>query len=73
VLEGKANVQARNVETLWVPLHDAASRGHTQVVQVLLSLDAPVFPRTPTGETPIILAQPFPDCVKVLCKSFMHT
>lgn len=65
-MKGGANVQARNAETGWVPLHDAASRGHSEVVQVLLSLNVPVHPRTPNGETPLMLAQPFPECVKIL-------
>ncbi|GLH05352.1 Tyrosine-protein kinase Shark [Gryllus bimaculatus] len=54
---GYANIQARNSETGWVPLHEAASRGHKEVVKVLLSLNAPVNPRTVANDTPADLAR----------------
>ncbi|XP_063220076.1 tyrosine-protein kinase Shark-like [Bacillus rossius redtenbacheri] len=53
---GFANIQARNSETGWVPLHEAASRGHKDVVNVLLSLNAPANPRTSANEIPADLA-----------------
>lgn len=40
----------------WVPLHEAASRGHIEVVQALLSLNAPVRPRTNNNDTPATIA-----------------
>lgn len=70
-MKGNANVQARNAETGWVPLHDAASRGHSEVVQVLLTLNTPAHPRTPKGETPLMLAQSYPDCAKILRKVYL--
>lgn len=57
IQKGQAQVQIRNAETGWVALHEAASRGLSEVVQVLLSLNAPAHPRTPQGETPITIAQ----------------
>lgn len=39
-----------------VPLHEAACRGHKEVVQVLLSLQAPLLPRTVSNQTPYDLA-----------------
>ncbi|XP_067008964.1 tyrosine-protein kinase Shark [Anabrus simplex] len=65
---GYANIQARNTETGWVPLHEAASRGHKEVVRVLLSLNAPVNPRTLANDTPADLARRnnHLDCAKIL-------
>ncbi|XP_049955937.1 tyrosine-protein kinase Shark isoform X2 [Schistocerca serialis cubense] len=65
---GYANVQVRNTETGWVPLHEAASRGHKEVVQVLLSLNAPLRPRTLANDTPADLARRnnHIECAKIL-------
>jgi hypothetical protein len=41
----------------WVGLHEAASRGHLEVVELLLSLNAPARPRTVLNETPEQLAE----------------
>ncbi|XP_018327039.1 tyrosine-protein kinase Shark [Agrilus planipennis] len=57
VQSGKANIQARNTENGWVPLHEAASRGHKDVVKELLSLNAPVLPRTNDEHLPFQLAR----------------
>lgn len=38
-------------------MHDAASRGHKEIVKELLSLNAPVNPRTNTNKLPIDLAR----------------
>ena len=54
---GGANIQIRHTETGHVPLHEAASNGHIDVVTVLLSLNAPANPRTVNNETPADLAQ----------------
>ncbi|XP_054269206.1 tyrosine-protein kinase Shark [Macrosteles quadrilineatus] len=56
VESGKANVQIRNPNTGCVPLHEAASRGHRDVVQVLLNLHAPLRPRDGENQTPFDLA-----------------
>ncbi|XP_021915716.1 tyrosine-protein kinase shark isoform X1 [Zootermopsis nevadensis] len=65
---GFANIQARNSDTGWVPLHEAASRGHKEVVRVLLSLNAPVNPRTIANDTPVDLAMRngHQDCARIL-------
>ncbi|XP_071442937.1 tyrosine-protein kinase Shark isoform X2 [Hetaerina americana] len=67
---GGANVQVRNTETGWVPLHEAAYRGHVEVVRALLALDAPAHPRTPGGgdKTPADLAAEgdFTECEEIL-------
>ncbi|KAL0268767.1 UNVERIFIED_CONTAM: hypothetical protein PYX00_010583 [Menopon gallinae] len=70
IQEGKAQVQGRNANTGWVPLHEAANRGFSEVIQLLLGLNAPARPRTQDGETPIMLAQRkgFQDCVDILNK-----
>ncbi|KAL1122185.1 hypothetical protein AAG570_003590 [Ranatra chinensis] len=57
VYSGGANVQIRNSETGWVPLHEAASRGHIDIVEYLLSMNAPCRPRTSNNETPEQLAE----------------
>ncbi|XP_018576100.1 tyrosine-protein kinase shark isoform X2 [Anoplophora glabripennis] len=54
---GGANVQARNTESGAVPLHEAASRGHKEVINELLSLNAPVRPRNKDNQTPAQLAR----------------
>ena len=53
-----------------MPLHEAAWRGLSEVVQLLLGLNAPAHPRTLEGETPLMLAQRkgFQDCVEILRK-----
>ncbi|XP_030748322.1 tyrosine-protein kinase Shark [Sitophilus oryzae] len=54
---GNANIQARNTNSGEVPLHVAASKGHKEVIKELLSLNAPVHPRTKDGNLPIDLAR----------------
>lgn len=68
IQKGQAQVQGRNANTGWVPLHEAAHRGLSEVIQVLLSLDAPAHPRTRNGETPLMLAQRkgYQNCVEIL-------
>ena len=54
--KGGADVQERNATTGWVALHEAAFRGHTECVKMLLQLNAPLRPRTPEEDTPKELA-----------------
>lgn len=54
---GGGNIQARNTETGRVPLHDAAAHGHMEAVATLLSLNAPVMPRTSDNELPYELSE----------------
>lgn len=65
---GNANIQARNTETGSVPLHEAASRGHKEVVKELLSLNAPARPRNKENKTPAQLARSnnHNDCAEIL-------
>lgn len=39
-----------------MPLHEAASRGHLDVIHVLLSFNAPIRPRTAANDIPSALA-----------------
>ncbi|KAJ8681018.1 hypothetical protein QAD02_016805 [Eretmocerus hayati] len=57
LIVGGANIQARHTETGMVPLHEAASRGHLEVIQILLSANAPVNPRTLSDDVPADLAK----------------
>ncbi|XP_017782286.1 PREDICTED: tyrosine-protein kinase shark [Nicrophorus vespilloides] len=65
---GNANIQARNTENGWVPLHEAANGGHKEVILELLSLNAPVKPRTKNNELPADLARAngHLECAKIL-------
>lgn len=65
---GEANIQIRHTETGQVPLHEAAANGHVDVINVLLSLNAPAHPRTVDNQTPADLAQMngFLQCAKML-------
>lgn len=65
---GEANVQARNTDNGSVPLHEAAARGHTEVVKELLSLNAPANPRNKNNLLPSQLARAnnHVDCAEVL-------
>ncbi|XP_043274492.1 tyrosine-protein kinase Shark [Venturia canescens] len=68
LINGGANVQARHTETGMVPLHEAASAGHKEVIQVLLSMNAPVKPRTLADDIPADLARRngHTECLKLL-------
>lgn len=57
VQEGHANIQVRNTKSGSVPLHEAASRGHKEVVKELLSLNAPANPRNNDKMLPSQLAR----------------
>ena len=49
-------MQERSATNGWVPLHEAAMRGHIDCVQLLLSYHASMHPRTLDGDTPRDLA-----------------
>ncbi|XP_012283848.1 tyrosine-protein kinase shark [Orussus abietinus] len=68
LISGGANVQARHTETGMVPLHEAATRGQKEVIQALLSVDAPVNPRTLADDVPADLARRngHQECAKLL-------
>lgn len=51
-----ANIQLRNSSTGWVALHEASSRGHKDIVSLLLSMNAPSRPRTFNDLLPADLA-----------------
>ncbi|XP_070538021.1 tyrosine-protein kinase HTK16-like [Ptychodera flava] len=69
LLLGKgADPTERHPTTGWVPLHEAAQRGHVECVRVLLSLNVPCNPRSCDGDTPRDLAERYSkyECVKIL-------
>ncbi|EDW79672.1 uncharacterized protein Dwil_GK17895 [Drosophila willistoni] len=57
LINAQANVQGRNIENGYVPLHDAAKYGNLEAVQELLAAQAPLLPRTSSGEFPFDLAK----------------
>ncbi len=57
LFDAKADIQARNNITGFVPLHDAAKHGNLDVVRELLSLGVPHLPRSAYGELPIDFAK----------------
>lgn len=56
LFDAKANIQSRNNDTGYVPLHDAADSGSFDALKTLLELDAPHLPRTTDGRTPLYIA-----------------
>ncbi|XP_017087183.2 tyrosine-protein kinase Shark [Drosophila bipectinata] len=57
LIAAQANVQGRNNENGYVPLHEAAKYGNLEAVQELLLAEAPPLPRTTMGEFPFDLAK----------------
>lgn len=57
MIEAQAFVDARNIDTGRVPLHEAASSGNLEVVKLLLEQGVPSLPRTVRFETPAQLAR----------------
>ena len=54
---GNANVQARHLLNNWVPMHECAFRGYTDIIRLLLAFNAPLNPRTADNLTPLQLAK----------------
>ncbi|KAH8277965.1 hypothetical protein KR018_011088 [Drosophila ironensis] len=57
LISAQANVQGRNIENGYVPLHEAAKYGNLEAVKELLLGEAPPLPRTTCGEFPFDLAK----------------
>lgn len=57
LVKAGANLQARNKDTGWVPLHEAAANGNLDTVKELLSNRVPHMPRSAYGELPADLAK----------------
>jgi ankyrin repeat protein len=57
LIDAKANLQSRNIETGIVPLHCAAKYGNLEVVKLLLKHKVPHMPRSSDGELPVHFAQ----------------
>ncbi|XP_052901886.1 tyrosine-protein kinase Shark isoform X1 [Anopheles moucheti] len=57
LIKASASLQARNSDTGWVPLHEAADNGNMDAIQELLQHRVPHRPRTNFGEIPSDLAR----------------
>uniref|UniRef100_A0A182K3X2 SH2 domain-containing protein n=1 Tax=Anopheles christyi TaxID=43041 RepID=A0A182K3X2_9DIPT len=57
LIKASASLQARNSETGWVPLHEAADNGNIDAIKEMLSHRVPHRPRTNFGEMPSDLAR----------------
>ncbi|OWF40712.1 tyrosine-protein kinase HTK16-like [Mizuhopecten yessoensis] len=68
VEKGGANLQSSTPKTSWVPMHDAAMRGHVKCIKALLKMNAPLMPRAEDEQTPLDLAIKYnrDDCIKLL-------
>ncbi|XP_072035066.1 tyrosine-protein kinase HTK16-like isoform X2 [Amphiura filiformis] len=52
-----ADPTLRHPRTGWVPLHEAATRGHTACIQEIVTQGAPLHPRNVDNDTPLDLAR----------------
>ncbi|XP_006819141.1 tyrosine-protein kinase HTK16-like [Saccoglossus kowalevskii] len=68
LLSKGADPTERHPTTGWVPLHEAAQRGHVECVRTLLSMNVPCNPRSCDGKTPKDLAERYEkqSCVTIL-------
>ncbi|XP_078612992.1 tyrosine-protein kinase HTK16-like isoform X1 [Branchiostoma floridae x Branchiostoma japonicum] len=57
IQQAGAEPQDQCTTTGYVPLHEAAARGHVECVKLLLQLNAPCHPRNHNNETPVDLAR----------------
>ena len=57
LLESKASPQIRNRATGMVPLHEAASRGHLDCIQIMVAMCVTPLSRTKFDETAADLAR----------------
>ncbi|XP_038070624.1 tyrosine-protein kinase HTK16-like [Patiria miniata] len=57
LLQRGADPTLRHPMTGWVPLHEAAMRGHSKCVEELLRFGAPCHPRSVDNDTPLDLAR----------------
>uniref|UniRef100_A0A4Y0BFA5 Tyrosine-protein kinase n=1 Tax=Anopheles funestus TaxID=62324 RepID=A0A4Y0BFA5_ANOFN len=57
LIKASASLQARNSDTGWVPLHEAAENGNMDAIQELMRHRVPHRPRTNLGEMPSDLAR----------------
>lgn len=57
LLESRASPQIRNRATGMVPLHEAASRGHLDCIQIMIAMCVTPLSRTKLDETPADLAR----------------
>lgn len=58
-------------KTGWTPLHYAATRGHLEIITLLLNEHAYIDAESPNGSTPLMMAAHYgtPEAVKLLLKS----
>ncbi|XP_064615237.1 tyrosine-protein kinase HTK16-like [Liolophura sinensis] len=70
ITQGGADPQEPCPKTGWVPLHEAAMRGHCECVKMLLAFDAPLMSRTHDGDTPCDIAQKYGklECASLLSR-----
>ncbi|XP_058117009.1 tyrosine-protein kinase Shark [Anopheles coustani] len=57
LVSASANLQARNSDTGWVPLHEAANNGNLETIKEMLRHHVPHRPRSNFGEMPSDLAR----------------
>ena len=57
LMQRGADPTLRHPRTGWVPLHEAATRGHTSCIQEIVAQGAPIHPRNVDNDTPLDLAR----------------
>lgn len=70
IQEGNANVNERNPKSGWIPIHQAAYKGHLECIRILLDYHSPYLPRAEDESTPLDLAENYehPECAKEIEK-----
>ncbi|KAK3603679.1 hypothetical protein CHS0354_023276 [Potamilus streckersoni] len=68
VNDGHATLTDRCPTSGWLPIHEAAFKGHAECLMILLNFHSPYYPRADDGKTPLDIARSYDktECVSIL-------